>query len=180
MRDPFPAPPTALAAAADAYLARPLHLTTLPAHVHEILFAFGLYEGVRFASHKLAPRLLPGAFAALPRRTRQNWDLKTVSLVQALVICALALRVLATDDGIDRASWQGRVFGYSGATGFVQAMAAGYFAWDIYVSVVCFDILGPGSLLHGVAAFVVSLIGFVRTRRSRRQRTRAPMLMFGR
>ena len=164
MRDPFPAPPKFLSAAADTYLAGPLHLSTLPAHVHEILFAFALYESVRLASRALFPRLLPSTFASLPRRTRLNWDLKTVSLAQSLIICTLAIWVLRTDDGIDRTSWEGRIFGYSGATGLVQAMAAGYFVWDIYASVAYFDILGPGSLLHGIAAFAVALIGFVRKR----------------
>ena len=163
MRDPFPIPPGYLSAIAEEYVAGPLHLATLPAHIHEIVFAFALYESLRIVSALVFPRLLPATYPRLPRRTRLSWDLHVVSLVQSLVICTLAFYVLRADAGIDRGSWQGRIFGYSGATGFVQAMAAGYFAWDTYVSVLHFGILGPGSLAHGICALVITIMGFVRS-----------------
>ena len=161
MHDPFPAPPSSLSSLTKTYLADPNHLTTLPAHIHEILFAFLLYEAIHQLSSLISPRVFPSTFASFPQRTRTSWDLHVVSLVQSIIICSLAFWVLKNDDGIDRGTWQGRIFGYSGATAFVQAMAGGYFVWDTYVSVVWFSILGPGSLAHGISALVITILGYV-------------------
>ena len=162
MHDPFPAAPVALSALTQRYIAAPLHLTTLPAHLHEILFAFLLYETTLRVSSFLSPRLFPSVYPSLPRRTQISWDQHVVSLVQSLTICSLAFWVLGTDDEIDRTVWSGRIFGYSGATAFVQAMAGGYFLWDTYISIRWFNILGPGSLAHGVSALTITILGFVR------------------
>ena len=54
-----------------------------------------------------------------------------------------------------------RIWGYTGAMGMTQAFAAGYFAWDVMVSVVHYGVLGPGSLAHAISALVVTNLGFV-------------------
>ena len=59
---------------------------------------------------------------------------------------------------MDRAE---RVWGYTGAMGMTQALAAGYFAWDTVVSAVHLDVLGPGSLAHAISALIVTSLGFV-------------------
>ena len=57
--------------------------------------------------------------------------------------------------------WRGRVWGYTGAGGMIQGFAAGYFLWDLCVSVVNVSVFGWGLLAHAVAALVVFSLGFV-------------------
>lgn len=57
--------------------------------------------------------------------------------------------------------WAGRIWGYTGAMGLVQALAGGYFVWDLIASIVHFNELGPGSLAHAVSALLVTSLGFV-------------------
>ncbi|TGO07859.1 hypothetical protein BTUL_0241g00020 [Botrytis tulipae] len=56
--------------------------------------------------------------------------------------------------------WTGRIWGYTGAAGLVQAFAMGYFLWDLMASVVHFNILGWSSLIHALCALLVVGIGF--------------------
>ncbi len=55
----------------------------------------------------------------------------------------------------------GRVFGYTGAMGAVQGFAAGYFVWDLWVSIIHLDVLGVGSLAHAASALLITMFGFV-------------------
>lgn len=64
-------------------------------------------------------------------------------------------------DGEGMAGAAGRIFGYTGAGGMIQGLAAGYFLWDLGVCIAFYDIFGFGLLLHAVAAFFVFSFGFV-------------------
>ncbi len=59
--------------------------------------------------------------------------------------------------------WEERVWGYTGAGGLVQAMAAGYFVWDLGICALHLDVFGVGLLMHAVSALVVFSFGFVST-----------------
>ena len=54
-----------------------------------------------------------------------------------------------------------RVLGYTGACGLVQAMAVGYFIWDLIVSTLHIGDFGIGLFLHAVSALAVYMFGFV-------------------
>jgi hypothetical protein len=58
--------------------------------------------------------------------------------------------------------WEERVWGYTGAAGMVQALAAGYFVWDLFVTSLNLDVFGLGTLAHAIAALLVYTLGFVR------------------
>ena len=82
--------------------------------------------------------------------------------MQSILICSLAIWVLRNDQQVvGDGDWRGRIWGYSGAAGLVQAMAGGYFLWDVYISSVYFSIMGPGSLAHAISALVITMMGFV-------------------
>lgn len=55
----------------------------------------------------------------------------------------------------------GRLWSYSSQAGSVQAYAAGYFLWDIYLSFRYVSVLGSTSAAHAVCAFLVTMLGFV-------------------
>ena len=54
-----------------------------------------------------------------------------------------------------------RVWGYTGASGMVQGLSAGYFLWDLIESARNVDVHVPGSLAHAASALAVSMLGFV-------------------
>jgi hypothetical protein len=143
-------------------LAQKLQLSTLPFHIHHVLVAYLLYEIIfRFISPFLSSRY-SRIYRHLDRRSRVNWDIHVVSMVQSLLINAMALHVIFYDPERVRAAqdWRERLWGYSPMTGRVQGFAAGYFLWDTLVSVEHFDVLGASSLLHGLAALTIVFLGF--------------------
>lgn len=164
MRDPFGQAPQFLQAWARPLAEPPLNLKTLPLHIHEVLAAWIFYTVLSYiVSPILSTALFPQIYRGFSRRTQVSWHVHAVSFFQAILICVLAIYVLRYDYELAGGStdWRGRLFGYSGAAGLVQAMAAGYFLWDVWVSTVDFRIHGPGSLAHAISALVVTTIGFV-------------------
>ncbi|KAL8832643.1 MAG: hypothetical protein Q9170_004803 [Blastenia crenularia] len=160
MRDPFFAPPDILVRAAEP-VARSLALKTLPLHTHEILPAFCFYEFInRVVSPYVSARLAPKTYPQLSRKTKVNWDVHFVSMVQSCFINSLALWVIYADKERTAMGWKERVWGYTGASGMVQGFAAGYFTWDLLASVKDVDVHGWGALFHAASALTVSMMGF--------------------
>jgi len=143
-------------------LAARLSLRTLPSHAHEVLLGFLWYH---FIYHILSPLLsrllLPRRYPAFPSRTRINWDIHVVSLIQSLSINTAALYVIWVDDERRNLDWRGRLWAYSPLTGMVQGFAAGYFLWDVQVSLQTLSVSGVGAVVHAVGALTVTCIGFV-------------------
>lgn len=162
MHDPFPIPPPAWMKELVTPLATFLKLYTLPLHIHEILFAA---LGYQFICSVLSPLLstffFPQIYNSLPRRTRLNWDVHFVSMVQSIMINSLALWVMWVDKERGRMTWDERIWGYDGAGGMIQGFAAGYFLWDLIVCVRWIDLFGWGMLAHAISALVVFSVGFV-------------------
>ncbi|KAF2458769.1 TLC domain-containing protein [Lineolata rhizophorae] len=161
MLDPFPLSASPVLSRLVTPLATRLSLPTLPLHVHEVLLAAGLYHlTYTTLSPFFSSRLFPRAYSAFPRRTRLNWDVHVVSLLQSTIINALALWVMWTDEERAHMDATERVWGYTGASGLVQAFATGYFVWDLVVSAVYVSVFGVGMLAHAVAALAVFSLGF--------------------
>ena len=165
MLDPLPPPPPWLVNLIKPY-SEAFHLPSLPHHIHEVLGAYIMYQTTQsLVSPLISPYLFPEIYPKLTRRTRVNWDVHVVSLLQSLVINTSALYVMLTDQERKdmQASAVERVYGYTGASGLIQGLAAGYFVWDLVVSVRYLKIFGPGILAHAVTAFAVFSLGFVST-----------------
>ena len=82
--------------------------------------------------------------------------------MQSLLINVLAIWVILTDEERKNMDWAGRVWGYTGGGGMIQGFAAGYFLWDLCVSLAHVDVFGWGLLAHAISALVVFSLGFVR------------------
>ncbi|KAF2176739.1 DUF887-domain-containing protein [Zopfia rhizophila CBS 207.26] len=159
MRDPIP-PPAPLVSLTKP-LAEKLSLTTLPYHAHEIALGFLWYHFILYTlSPFLSSRLVPHTYRSFNKRTRLNWDIHWVSMVQALFINSAALYVIFTDPQRKSMDWRGRLWGYTPASGMVQGFAAGYFLWDLQISAQYIRISGVSALLHVVGALAVTCIGF--------------------
>ncbi|PSN73697.1 DUF887-domain-containing protein [Corynespora cassiicola Philippines] len=161
MHDPFPLPrPAALTSYIEPLSAR-LSLHTLPLHLHEVLLAYLFYHLTNtHLSPLLSRALFPRIYPSFSARTKLNWDVHVVSLVQSTLICALALWVMWTDGERAAMGWEERVWGYTGASGLIQACAGGYFVWDLVITVQNVGVFGWGMLAHAVSALFVFSLGF--------------------
>lgn len=162
MRDPFPLSPIQTLVNWSRPWAERLGLPSLPLHVHEALAAALLYSIIFYPVSPLISNFFAGSYySKLPRKKRVNWDAHVVSMVQSLLINALALYVMLFDEDRQQMDWEERVWGYTESAGLIQAMAAGYFLWDLIVTSLNFDVFGPGTLAHAAAALTVYAFGFV-------------------
>jgi len=162
MHDPFPLVPPSLLVRATQPFATRLNLTTLPLHIHEVLLATLFYHlTCRYISPFLSSYIFPRIYPQFSKRTKLNWDVHVVSLVQSVLINTAALWVMFRDEERGSMSWDERVWGYTGADGMIQGFAAGYFLWDLWLCSMNVDVFGWGLLAHAVAALVVFMLGFV-------------------
>ena len=98
MLDPVPAPAGWLSKGVKPYADAP-ELRTLPYHIHEVIFAYLLYQNIEtIVSPRLSTWLFPNVYPKLSRRTRINWDVHVISLVQSCLINTMALWVIYVDE----------------------------------------------------------------------------------
>ncbi|KAJ5172192.1 hypothetical protein N7492_004785 [Penicillium capsulatum] len=160
MLDPLGPPPAWLRSATEPY-ALWVNSPTLSEHIHEVILAFVFYQFIHsFLSPWLSPILFPQSYPKLNARTKLNWDIHVVSLVQSVLINAAALWVMYVDTERNSMSSGERVFGYTGACGLIQALAVGYFVYDLIVSAVHLQMFGVGMLFHAISALWVFSLGF--------------------
>jgi hypothetical protein len=114
-----------------------------------------------FVSPWFSAKYFPGTYSKFPRRTQLNWDIHVVSLVQSTLVTAVALWVMYVDEERKTMESGERVFGYTGACGLVQAMATGYFLWDLIISTLHVNLFGIGLWFHAVSALAVYSLGYV-------------------
>lgn len=161
MIDPLPPPPSWLRNAVEPW-ALYFNLPTITDHIHEVILAFVFYQFIHsYLSPWLSPVLFPQHYPNFNKRTKLNWDVHVVSLVQSTVVCAAALWVLFTDKERKDMNAGERIYGYTGACGLIQALATGYFIYDLYISLVYVKMFGLGMVFHGVSALWVFALGFV-------------------
>ncbi|KAK1769896.1 TLC domain-containing protein [Phialemonium atrogriseum] len=161
MKDPFfipqiPALSKAVQPWADRY-----GLPTLSLHIHEVIVFTLFYTFIQMViSPVLSTWLFPSHYPRNSRGKKANWDAHVVSLVQSVLINGMALWVMFVDDERNQMDWQQRIWGYTGAAGLVQAMATGYFVWDLIMTVSYLDVFGLGLLAHASSALAVYSLGF--------------------
>jgi len=162
MKDPFIFPPIPWLQRAAQPVADYLFFPTLPLHVHEIVAGALLYSVIYYpVSPILSTLLFPRHYPQLSRKRRLNWDAHVVSLVQSCLINGLALWVMVVDEERKAMTWEERIWGYTGASGMIQGLAAGYFVWDLIVTSRNLDVFGLGTLAHAISALLVFSLGFV-------------------
>lgn len=140
-----------------------LNLLTLPTHIHEVVFAASLYFFLFYiGSPIISTALAPQHYSKLSRKKKVNWDAHVVSFFQSILINVLALWVMFTDEERMEMDVDGRMWGYTGAAGLVQAFAFGYFVWDLIITSMNLSVFGIGTLAHAIAALTAYGLGFVR------------------
>jgi hypothetical protein len=161
MLDPFFPPIPALVALVTP-LCNKLHLYSLPLHIHEILFAFGVYHSIfEYIAPPLSSIFLTTRYTKLSYESKLRWNMHCASMVQSCAICVLALWTIAVDTERANMDFEERMWGYTGAAGLVQALATGYFLFDLVVMVRYLDVFGLGMLAHASSCLVTYTLGFV-------------------
>jgi hypothetical protein len=140
-----------------------LSLRTLPLHIHEILYAFALYHVIfEYLAPPLSSLLLPNSYTKLSYESKLRWNMHCASMVQSVAICVLALFVMTVDKERKGMNLEERMWGYTGAAGLVQALATGYFLFDLVVMVRYLEVFGLGMLAHASSCLLTYTLGFVR------------------
>ncbi|KAK4152267.1 TLC domain-containing protein [Chaetomidium leptoderma] len=161
MRDPLAFLQVPALSRAVEPLAERLAMPTLPLHIHEVVGAALLYTFIQVVvSPVVSNRFFPQFYPRHNRAKKANWDTHVVSLVQSVIINVLALWVMYADEERKAMDQDQRVWGYTGGCGLIQALAAGYFVWDLGITVLNFDIFGLGMLAHALSALTVYTFGF--------------------
>ncbi|PIG89010.1 hypothetical protein AARAC_008425 [Aspergillus arachidicola] len=137
------------------------HVPALSDHIHEVILAFAGYQFIHsFLSPWLSPILFPRHYPQLNKRTKLNWDVHVVSLVQSVLINVFALYIMFVDKERKNMDTGERIYGYTGMSGLLQALAEGYFVYDIIVSTMHIRMFGVGMLFHAISALWVFSFGF--------------------
>ncbi|CAB16558.1 TLC domain-containing protein [Schizosaccharomyces pombe] len=124
-------------------------LTKLPRHMHVILLSALFYQIINILSPVIS-RHLSTHYAKLSKKTRLNWDAHVVSSVQSIVLICLGYTCLKEVN-----AFPDKLFGYSVVAGDIYALTAGYFVWDLYITVRYVHITGIGFVIHAIAALFV-------------------------
>jgi hypothetical protein len=159
MRDPF-------FSAASQALFQPIcdffSLQSLALHIHEILFVFAVYHIIfEYIASPLSSTLLSKSYKNLSYESKLRWNMHCVSMVQSCGICFLALWTILMDQERKNMNLEERIWGYTGAAGLVQALATGYFLFDLLVMLRFLDVFGLGMLAHALSCLVTYTLGFV-------------------
>ncbi|PHH79970.1 hypothetical protein CDD80_3255 [Ophiocordyceps camponoti-rufipedis] len=161
MKDPFFIPPIPWLSDLARPLCELLHLPSLPLHIHEVILSAIFYSLIFYpVSPILSSLLAPHHYTTLSRKKRLSWDAHVVSMIQSILISVLAVWIRIVDDELGGMSWEERIWGYTGASGMIQALATGYFLWDLVVTSRNLDVFGIGTLAHALAALLVFSFGF--------------------
>lgn len=136
------------------HVGRKLGYKTLADHIHEVFFSYLFYDTIYRLSGIISPLISKG-YRSLSHRTQINFDIHVPSLVNCLFLLAISYPlfgdpVLALD----------KVSAYTPYSGFVAAMACGYFLWDSVICLRYIRLFGPAFAAHGVAALIVFSQGF--------------------
>jgi hypothetical protein len=143
-------------------LCNALHLYSLPLHIHEILSAFAVYHVIfEYLAPPLSGFFLAKQYTSLSRESKLRWNMHCVSMVQSVTICVLALWVTAVDEERRSMNHEERMWGYTGAAGLVQALATGYFLFDLVVMIRHLDVFGVSMLTHALSCLITYTLGFV-------------------
>lgn len=162
MLDPF-LPPIPWLKALVQPVCDALSLHTLPLHIHEILYACALYHFIfAYLAPPLSSLLLPNSYTKLSYKSKLRWNMHCASMVQSVAISILAPLIMMIDKERKSMNLEERMWGYTGAAGLVQALATGWFLFDLIVMIRYLDVFGLGMLAHASSCLLTYTLGFVR------------------
>ena len=162
MKDPFIISPIPWLADLVQPWCHRFGMTTLPLHIHEVIFAALLYSLIFWPISPILSNIFASEhYSKLSRKRRLNWDAHVVSMAQSCLINVLAIWIIAVNDERQGMEWDDRIWAYDGACALIQSLATGYFVWDLFVTSFNLDVFGIGTLAHAISALLVYSLGYV-------------------
>lgn len=125
-------------------------------HWHEIVLSTAIYFGIQAASPAVSTRLFGKTYTGLDAKTKLNFDIHVVSMVQCVISIAVIMPGWCHPFIANRVNDPYlSIFGYTPYSGFVSGITIGYFIWDLVVCLLHHKLFGLGFLLHAFAALFV-------------------------
>ncbi|KAG7195802.1 uncharacterized protein KQ657_002187 [Scheffersomyces spartinae] len=128
-------------------------------HWHEIAASTLMYFILQSLLSTYTPIYVGKPYLDLNRKTRINFDIHVVSMVQCILSCAMIIPMWG------QSHWQNRtedpvssILGTTDYGNLVASLTIGYFIWDTYVCLRYFLLFGFGFLFHGIAALYVFVL----------------------
>jgi len=147
---------TSMATRIEHFVSDTLGLTKLPPYLSTVYWSFFSFL---FIHQVIAPyfsaRYFPVAFSSKRRLARNTWSIHVVSQVHVLVIVPYSFWSILHDSP-ERS--MNPAFGWDEKAGYAQAIACGYFLWDMLDSTINF--IDSGFVVHAIACFTVYLMSF--------------------
>jgi hypothetical protein len=153
----------------DEYIApfvNPHVPAAVQAHLHLLIATILGYQAIFTVSSFISPLLFPRVFERLSKKTKIDFHVHIVSMIQSFVILLLCIPCFIDPTAPHFATkkldvdWQEflklsstsetRVFGAAEYHAFIATLALGYFMWDTLVSLVYVSYFGLGFLIHGI------------------------------
>lgn len=126
------------------------------AHWHEMAASVVFYQIIQWLSPVFAKRYLGSSYTTLPAKTKLNFDIHVVSMVQCIISIAILLPMWNHPNWANRISDpEASIFGTTDYGALVASLTIGYFVWDLLVCLVYFKLFGIGFLFHAFAALYV-------------------------
>eukprot|EP01116_Phalansterium_solitarium_P023070 TRINITY_DN7891_c0_g1_i1.p1 TRINITY_DN7891_c0_g1~~TRINITY_DN7891_c0_g1_i1.p1 ORF type:complete len:259 (+),score=23.35 TRINITY_DN7891_c0_g1_i1:63-839(+) len=127
------------------------HTVIMREHAPYILASAVACVTLQFISRWFFAIVLPSVYPKLDRRDQRNWDVRVVSTIHAITVVVLSIPVLSEPQLIeDEVS---RALAYSSKAAFLYSLSAGYFLFDIFITILHKQ--GTGFVVHGVVCFFV-------------------------
>ncbi|KAH3679272.1 hypothetical protein WICMUC_001096 [Wickerhamomyces mucosus] len=123
-------------------------------NIHFLIFIILFYQIIFISSSIISPLIFSNTFKDLSKKTRLDFHIRIVSLVQSILIL-IAIIPLFNDPIMEN----DRVFGHTPYSELVTSAALGYFVWDSIMSLIFVKYFGIQFLIHGLVSSLVFYIG---------------------
>lgn len=113
-----------------------------------------LFFTVTYYLSPLISSLIAPKYRTLPARVQKDWNSRVVALVHACIVSYGTFTTLFSHPEL----YDNRVSLYVDDADWYISIAAGYFLWDLIVTVLNLSVFGFGFLMHALVCFVVYLM----------------------
>lgn len=123
-------------------------------HLHEIVYAFIFYVSIHVFVAPVVNKLVFGkTYSSITsRKLKQDFDIHTVSMVQAFVSLYILWPTLSISLNLNVATY------WDHQSSMVAALSIGYFVWDLGVCLLNYKLYGLEFFAHAIGALYVMLM----------------------
>lgn len=139
-------------------------LSILREQTYLVLGSWAFYTCTSGLVRHFSPRLFPSIYAHVGKQGKSavhrlhiTWSHHVVSQLNALVLCAFSLYLMARDCSEEFLEAKDRLWKGDSLTAGLSAISLGYFLWDAKVCVHYWALYGPSFMIHALMAIVATV-----------------------